>query len=112
MGRQAGQVHRRDEAGETLFEVLPVREVRGADESPIVVDADGSTVHFVGHFTCLGSVLDQMLPDLPDVEARISKALAAFGALRHSLFGSRHISTATRARAFQVFCHANGAVWV
>ena len=78
------------------------RKFGGADEGPIVADAGGSTVNFVKHLTYLGSVLDQMLSDLPDVGARISKALAAFGALRHSLFGSRHIFTATRVKVFQI----------
>jgi len=47
-----------------------------------------------------------MLSDLPDVEARIAKAIAVFGALRHALFGSRHITTETRVKVFNTFIMA------
>jgi hypothetical protein len=85
------------------------RNFNGADQSPIDVDDLGSTVHFAKHFACLGSVLDQMLSNLPDVEARIAKALAVFGETTHFVRLSPHYHR-DESESVQCFRHGHGTV--
>ena len=45
----------------------------GTADAPVLVNGN-SSVHFQTQFTYLGSVLDHMLSDIPDVKARVKKA--------------------------------------
>ena len=69
----------------------------GTTDAPVLVNGN-SSVHFQTQFTYLGSVLDHMLSDIPDVKARVKKASGLFGALNGCLFKNKAVSKKTKVK--------------
>jgi len=65
-------------------------------EAPVKVDNEGGIVTFTDTFKYLGSRIHRSLQDDADVDGRIKSATCAFGALKKSIFGSKHIKPATK----------------
>ena len=69
------------------------------DTTDLVLDC-GGTVSFSKSFVYLGSLLHCDLSDRHDVDARIKKASAAFGALRDRLFGSKDVPERLKGKVY------------
>jgi len=69
------------------------------DTSGLVLGC-GGTVSFTQSFVYLGSLLHCDLSDHHDVDARIKKASAAFGALRDRLFGSKDVPERLKGKVY------------
>ena len=69
------------------------------DTSDLMLDC-GGTVSFTQSFVYLGSLLHCDLSDHHDVNARIKKASAAFGALRDCLFGSKNVPERLKGKVY------------
>ena len=69
------------------------------DTLDLVLDC-GGTVSFTQSFVYLGSLLHCDLSDHHDVDARIKKASAAFGALRDRLFGSKDVPERLKGKVY------------
>jgi hypothetical protein len=71
----------------------------GVDLSDIDI-GNGDSVSVVEEAKYLGSYATRAANDLRDVEARISKASQAFGAIKHCLFRRKDVSTIVKRSAY------------
>ena len=69
-----------------------------ADTSPLQVD--GGLIPFTKHFTYLGSKISFDTSCVADVNTRIAKASAAFGALRKGVFSAKGINLKTKGKVY------------
>ena len=69
-----------------------------ADTSPLQVD--GGLIPFTKHFTYLGSKISFDTSCVADVNTRIAKASAAFGALRTGVFSAKGINLKTKGKVY------------
>ena len=65
------------------------------DLSDVIVD-DHRYIPIVDKFKYLGSVITRGVTDEQDIDTRILKASNAFGSLRSSLFGSKHVNISVK----------------
>jgi hypothetical protein len=85
---------------EAMYFPAPNAQLNDADKADFVV-ADGF-ISFTDEFRYLGSTIHESLTSDADVDARIRKATAAFGALRECLFSKKHVSSKDKGKAYSV----------
>ena len=100
---QADRCYREHLSGQNVSTEAPAHSAPydQADRSDLAV-ADG-IVPFVDEFKYLGTILHHSLSDLPEVEARISSACKAFGALRQNILCCKQLPLKVRVDVFNSF---------
>lgn len=87
---------------EAMYFPPPRQHSDGGDQSNFTV-ADGF-VSFTAEFCYLGSIIHQTLSSDADVDARITKARAAFGALRSCFFARTRVAGKDKGIVFVALC--------
>jgi hypothetical protein len=88
---------------EAVFYPAPRQPHSAGDQTDFACDGDGF-ISFTSEFIYLGSVVHSSLTCDADVDRRIAKASAAFGALRQPFFNSRIPSLEDKGRVFVALC--------
>jgi hypothetical protein len=88
---------------EAVFYPAPRQPHSAGDQTDLVCDGNGF-ISFTSEFIYLGSVVHNTLTCDADVDRRIAKASAAFGALRQPFFNSRIPTLEDKGRVYVALC--------
>ena len=88
---------------EAMFFPAPRQPLDSGDQSDFAVDGDGF-ISFSTEFVYLGSLLHQTLTCGADIDRRIVKASAAFGALQYSFFKNHLPTIEDKGLVFSTLC--------
>ena len=88
---------------EAVFFPKPHQPSTSGDQTDFNVDGDGF-ISFSTEFKYLGSIIHNLLKSDSDIETRITKATAAFGALRKCFFDSKLVSLKDKGKVYSVLC--------
>ena len=88
---------------EAVFFPKPHQPSTSGDQTDFNVDGDGF-ISFSTEFKYLGSIIHNSLTSDSDIETRITKATAAFGALRKCFFDSKLVSLKDKGKVYSILC--------